>query len=193
MNPASLNCQPRAFQDGTESAQNIKTSCGPVVGALRGLSYRAAASLSFLLHNNPFPQMYPSRDMGPVSGREKSIDYKRAWSAWKISFGTRSPSACPGDWPSRPSMIPVHLPPPDQSQTHKPFFSAKPVNVQLRSKPGSIPTLVSAQHPFQTSISKHGPACAAGASPPLWMVQPGVIHKHLQIPLPPTSSLKEPR
>jgi hypothetical protein len=89
MNPASLNCQPRAFQDGTESAQNIKTSCGPVVGALRGLSYRAAASLSFLLHNNPFPQMYPSRDMGPVSGREKSIDYKRAWSAWKISFGTR--------------------------------------------------------------------------------------------------------
>lgn len=30
MNPASLNCQPRAFQDGTESAQNIKTSCGPV-------------------------------------------------------------------------------------------------------------------------------------------------------------------
>lgn len=150
MNPASLNCQPRAFQDGTESAQNIKTSCGPVGHG--------------------------------TSERQRKIDRLQA-----------SPSACPGDWPSRPSMIPVHLPPPDQSQTHKPFFSAKPVNVQLRSKPGSIPTLVSAQHPFQTSISKHGPACAAGASPPLWMVQPGVIHKHLQIPLPPTSSLKEPR
>lgn len=27
--------------------------------------------------------------MGPVSNREKSIDHKCAWSAWKISFGKR--------------------------------------------------------------------------------------------------------